>query len=110
MCEIKIWADRGLVRSRGPPDSGHWFSHPAAGECAAAETPSAQGCTWRRRPQALVLWLGDLLNTSATGWDKRPLQVDETLGRFVRNQAALARAVGALGRHIMSTDPCAVPY
>eukprot|EP01043_Picozoa_sp_COSAG02_P024941 COSAG02_NODE_1382_length_12967_cov_9.151694_16_plen_172_part_00 len=100
---------------------GYWFSHPAGSECAAGESLSvksatAGGCTWRRRPQALVLWLADLLvNGSAGGenWEGNGGGQRFDMGRFVHNQLVLgsflAHRFGGLMSGNKPWDPCELP-
>jgi hypothetical protein len=46
----------GVANISWPPGLGHWFSTPAAGECAEGAPLGANGCAWRRHPHARLIY------------------------------------------------------
>ena len=90
--------------------AGYWYSTPRLGECPTNAPLGTNGCTWRRRPQAHMLWLSDMIEA---GFDNTPTELNFTRARYMHNAAILNGSMADLWRsfdYLGGAGPCAETF
>eukprot|EP01043_Picozoa_sp_COSAG02_P003525 COSAG02_NODE_86_length_39084_cov_17.815724_25_plen_591_part_00 len=90
--------------------AGYWYSTPRLGECPPNVSLGTNGCTWRRRPQAHMLWLSDMIEA---GFDNTPTTLNFTHARYAHNAAILNGSMMDLWQHFSylgGAGPCAETF
>ena len=86
--------------------AGYWYSTPRLGECPTNVPLGTNGCTWRRRPRAHMLWLSDIIEA---GFDNTPTILNFTHARYAHNAAVLNASMMDLWKHFSymgGAGPC----